>query len=252
MILIHIDITLQSERVIKLPIHYNYIIQSAIYNSISDELAEFLHNTGYCIGKRSFKLFNFSRLNGAYKLDREDKLINFHSPLKLTISSPIDYFCESLVNTLLTKGFMCFLDYKLEIENIILRKVVVEQEKINIKTLSPVVTYSTYLKQDGGKYTCYFHPREPEFKRLVLDNLLKKYEILNKQDIVIDNFNIYPISKIKMNIVQYKGIIIKGYSGYFSVSGDNKLLQVMVDCGIGSKNSQGFGCIDIVNKDNKL
>ena len=51
MILIHIDITLQSERVIKLPIHYNYIIQSAIYNSISDELAEFLHNTGYCIGK---------------------------------------------------------------------------------------------------------------------------------------------------------------------------------------------------------
>ena len=86
----------------------------------------------------------------------------------------------------------------------------------------------------------------------MLDNLLKKYEILNKQDIVIDNFNIYPISKIKMNIVQYKGIIIKGYSGYFSVSGDNKLLQVMVDCGIGSKNSQGFGCIDIVNKDNKL
>ena len=61
-IYIHIDIKLTTDNdEIVLPIHYNYIVQSAIYNSISDELADFLHNTGYSTEKRTFKLFLFHR-----------------------------------------------------------------------------------------------------------------------------------------------------------------------------------------------
>jgi len=45
--------------------------------------------------------------------------------------------------------------------------------------------------------------------------------------------------------MQYKNTVIKAYSGLITVSGPIEFLQMMVDSGVGSKNSQGFGCIDI-------
>ena len=53
---------------IRLPIHYNYLIQSLIYHSLDEEFAEFLHDQGYEVEKRKFKLFNFSRLLGQYEM----------------------------------------------------------------------------------------------------------------------------------------------------------------------------------------
>jgi len=41
-------------------LHYNHMVQSMIYSSISAELADFLHNQGFTHGKRAFKLFTFS------------------------------------------------------------------------------------------------------------------------------------------------------------------------------------------------
>jgi len=246
-IYIHIDIKLTTDNdEIVLPIHYNYIVQSAIYNSISDELADFLHNTGYSTEKRTFKLFSFSQLNGSFRLYRKDGKIKFYSPINLTISSPIDEFCETLVNTLLTKGYMQFLNYDLSIEHINLRRVRAGKNEVRIKTLSPIVVYSTLLKADGNKYTCYFQPGEPKFEELILGNLLRKYKALYKDDFIVDYFNIHPISKIKMHIIKYKSIVIKAYSGCMKVSAPKELIHLMLDCGLGGKNSQGFGCIDIL------
>ena len=64
MIKIHIDITLKlPENGITLPIHYNYLMQAAIYKSINDELADFLHSEGYISenGFLDFFLFKIER-----------------------------------------------------------------------------------------------------------------------------------------------------------------------------------------------
>lgn len=247
MIYIHIDIelTYYNDEII-LPIHYNHLVQSAIYNSISKELADFLHNIGYSTEKRTFKLFSFSCLNGRFKIYRGDNKIKFYSPINLTISSPIDEFCETLVNTLLTNGYMRFLKYDLNVAHINLRKVREAKNQVRIKTLSPIVVYSTLLKADGSKYTCYFQPGEPEFRNLILGNLLRKYKALYKEDFIVNYFNINPIGKIKMHIIKYKNTVIKAYSGNLEVSAPKELIQLMLDCGLGGKNSQGFGCIDIL------
>ena len=52
---------------IRLPIHYNYLVQSMIYQNMDREFAEFLHEQGYEVDKRKFKLFTFSRLLGQYR-----------------------------------------------------------------------------------------------------------------------------------------------------------------------------------------
>lgn len=78
----------QQGRVV-LPTNYNYLIQAAIYRNISRELAEFLHDKGFLFGKRQFKMFTFSRLEGRCLLDKKDRRFIYEGDLTLYISSLI-------------------------------------------------------------------------------------------------------------------------------------------------------------------
>ena len=92
---IQLEIYLKAaEGKIDLPIHYNHIVQGAIYHSIDAELADFIHGKGYVSGQRSFKLFSFSLLRGLYQLNKSEKTISFTGEVKLTITSPLDEFCN--------------------------------------------------------------------------------------------------------------------------------------------------------------
>ncbi|MFZ3132612.1 MAG: CRISPR-associated endoribonuclease Cas6 [Desulfosporosinus sp.] len=42
--------------------------------------------------------------------------------------------------------------------------------------------------------------------------------------------------------------MIKGYSGMMELSGPSQLLQVAIDAGLGSKNSQGCGCLEMMGR----
>ncbi|MHB1654582.1 MAG: CRISPR-associated endoribonuclease Cas6 [Desulfitobacteriaceae bacterium] len=39
---------------------------------------------------------------------------------------------------------------------------------------------------------------------------------------------------------------MKGYSGMMELSGPPPLLQVAIDAGLGSKNAQGCGCLEVM------
>lgn len=230
-----------------LPIHYNYLVQAALYNSIDQELAAFLHEKGYSDGNRAFKLFCFSLIQGVYQMDRVNKRIAFEGELKLTVSSPLQDFCQSLVNVLLTKGVMRLGAQELEIDRISAGQYKVRENKVMVRTLSPVVLYSTLLRPDGRKYTVYFQPGETDYSRLFNENLRKKYRALYGAEGPEGEVEIRPLGIQRMRIVNYKNTVIKGYAGKLFLSGPKELLQLAVDGGIGSKNSQGFGCVEIIN-----
>lgn len=230
---------------LKLPIHYNYIVQSAIYNSINQELAEFLHQRGYMAQNIIFKLFTFSRLTGQFKLNKNVGTISFINEVKLVISSPVADFCQSLVNTLLTRGMIKFGSTEMEVIKVFAKKTMVEKEQVKLDTLSPVVIYSTLLRPDGRKYTCYFQPGEPDYNLLLTNNLRKKYQAFNGNEPPAGEVKVKSLGKQKMHLINYKGIVIKGYSGKMLLTGPKELLQLGVDSGLGSKNSQGFGCVRV-------
>jgi len=96
-----------------LPLHYNHMVQSMIYSSISADLADFLHNQGFTHGKRAFKLFTFSRLIGNTEI--RGKTILFHGPLRLYVSSPVQRFVRELNLTLLKRGGVRLGDAQLRI-----------------------------------------------------------------------------------------------------------------------------------------
>lgn len=232
-----------------LPVHYNYLVQSLIYSALPPPLASYFHEHGYKVGQRNFKLFSFSRLMGKFKIDKEAKTISFPGNVRLVISSPEEDFIEGLAESFLKKKYVDLGEACFEVEKLHVKQYNPAGDKIVVKTLSPVVTYNTLFKPEGGKYTCYFQPGESEFNSLVADNLRKKFNAFYNLE-HRGNVSIEPLNSPRLHITKYKGIIIKGYTCRLKLEGPRDLLQLGVDAGLGSKGSQGFGCVEKDSKSN--
>lgn len=241
----HIYMTLQTSEGLEMPLQYNHIVQAVIYNSIEPELAAFLHEKGYESGTRRFKLFSFSRLIGRFEINKVRSTIRFLDDLQLVISSPVAEFCQSIANGLLTKGSIRFGSGEAEVEKMMVRQFKVDKDEMELRTLSPVVVYSTLLRPDGRKYTCYFQPGEPDYDRLIENNLLKKYRAFYGTEAPAGEVKVKKLGEVKLHVMNYKDTVIKGYSGRMALTGPRELLQIAVDAGLGSKNSQGFGCVEV-------
>ncbi|PZN08870.1 MAG: CRISPR-associated endoribonuclease Cas6 [Bacillota bacterium] len=60
-----------ASRQLVLPLQYNSILQGLVYHLLAGTaVAEFLHDQGFTRGARRYKLFTFSRLEGAYAIER--------------------------------------------------------------------------------------------------------------------------------------------------------------------------------------
>lgn len=227
-----------------LPINYNNIIQGFIYNNISDDsFRNFLHNKGFKYKGRKFKLFTFSRLQGIYKINKKQNTISFKSPVYLTVSSLVDEFVNDFGNTLLNEKDLYLGKNKVFIETIQTQNKQIDKDNIRIEMSSPVVTYST-VDLHGHKKTIYHRPGEELFDKLIHENLKKKYSIVYGEEIEKSSFHIVP-KRTKPVITKYKGFIIKGWLGELELKGDRELIQLAYEVGLGSKNSQGFGCFKI-------
>jgi len=93
---IRVSFEFSAEKELETPVTYNYGVQSLIYKHIDEKLAAFLHDKGYLLGKRRFKLFTFSRIQGKARFLKHKKSFAFKSPVKIVVSSPVGTFVESL------------------------------------------------------------------------------------------------------------------------------------------------------------
>ncbi|WP_286887513.1 CRISPR-associated endoribonuclease Cas6 [Aneurinibacillus sp. UBA3580] len=229
---------------IKLPIHYNALIQAALYNQLSPEVADFLHNKGFIVDNRRFPLFAFSRIIGDYRLLRKENKIVFSNPVQLIVSSPVPEFVRDIAQILLKDGFRVG-NQMLTVTSLKMDAPTVDNDEIIVQTLSPIVAYSTMKRSDGRKYTVYFEPKEDDFQSIVINNLLRKGRLLYGENTPFQPITIRPVCKYKQHVVMYKQTIIKGYSGKFLLKGDQRLLQVAIDAALGSKNAMGFGLVEM-------
>ncbi|HHY46858.1 MAG TPA: CRISPR-associated endoribonuclease Cas6 [Firmicutes bacterium] len=239
-------ITFNTERgALRLPIHYNHLIQGAIYANLDRVTADFFHDRGFEFGKRRFKLFTFSRLMGEYHLDKESGEIVFIGGVRLIVSSPSHEFCSSLINCILGDGHIRLGSQQVEVVGIEAFEPTPTSDQVTLRVLSPVVTYSTMTRADGRKYTCYFQPGEQDFQSQVFENLKKKYEIIYGQPAPVAPMQLRPLGQPRMNLVMYENTVIKGYTCRLALSCPKELIKVGLDAGLGAKNSQGFGCVEM-------
>ncbi|RMA93079.1 CRISPR-associated endoribonuclease Cas6 [Hydrogenothermus marinus] len=246
-----IKLVLNSEKnFISLPIHHNEIIQAMLYKSLPSSIAKYLHDTGFFFNGRKFKLFTFSKIY-TEKFIIKDEEIFYKTPITIFISSAIEDIGLNWGENFLKKDIVNLGKNKLFLEEIqILKKPDLKETNI-IKTLSPITVYKT-LTKDGKKFTQYYRPTDLEFKQLIKENIKKKYSILTGMNIDDFEFDIKLISKFREVPLKYKNFFIKGIEGKFKINIDPVIFNAIYDSGLGAKNSQGFGMIEIINTKNSV
>ena len=232
-----------------LPINYHHILQGFIYRTLGDDdFSAFLHNDGFYKGKRSFKLFTFSRLFGKTKIDVKNKRITFFNEIKWHVSSILPQFIENLCQNLLISTENRLLDSPISVQEISYNQPKIESSRCLIKMLSPITVYSTYGDEYRKKKTQFFDPDDTAFPVLIEQNLIKKYEAYYGMAPDIRSFSITPVDVHPRDkvVTRYKNFIINAWGGVYEVVSSSELIAFAYSVGIGGKNSQGFGMFEII------
>ncbi len=259
-----------------LPLHYNSILQALIYKTFSKELAASLHDEGFTLNNRHFKLFNFSRiLNRGRKVSGDnlktlkqqvginedfyfiskrnaaiEEALYFENSIEFYFSSPKDILIEDIGNKAITTQKGTLLGQDIFIASIEVMPEPKFSNKMNIKMISPMTVYSTMKTKEGRSKTYYYSPYEKEFSKLVQRNAQKKYQLItgNVSSGTLKITPLYFTEKRNRTVVYFKNTRIEGWTGVFVLEGDVNLIKVTYEAGLGSKNPEGFGMWKIYTK----
>lgn len=231
-----------------LPVHYNHVLQGFLYRHLDENLAEEIHNEGYTEGKRHLRLFTFSRLQGEAMV--RDGSIVLPGAFSFVVASPDVRFLESLALNLIQSRQLAMDGQPVQLTAVEVETDPPYQNPVLLRALSPISVYSTLSTADGRRKTYYYSPWESEFSANILRNLQRKYRVYYGREVPLDDAYVKPVYVNKRNehIVFYKGTVIKAWSGVYEVSLPEPLFRMALDAGLGSKNSQGFGCMGIYQR----
>lgn len=245
-----IKVTMNSPAETWIELNYNYYISSMIYDLLrksSSKYSQKLHEEGYVLGTRKFKLFTFSNLfPQKYKV--EGNFLIVQGKVNLYISSPKQEFVLHLAEGLLSSGSVSIGQSRFNIETV---EVLPEPEFTNemrFKCLSPIAM-NTVEETESGLRTIPCVPGTDKFEENIRNNLIKKYCLLygklpedQSLKIEFDENDLQRYGRGKL--IRYKEMFIKAYAIPFVMKGSVELMKVGYDCGMGEKNSAGCGMVE--------
>lgn len=227
---------------LKIPFNYNHIVSAIIYNKIYDlEFAQKLHSSN------SYKFFTFSSIHIHKFKQLKDGFLSQNGTIDFLISSPDDYLIKTLVEGFLEDQTVRFINEDLLVQKIELLPVPDFEEKVNVKTLSPIIT-RTKKEVDGELKTWDLNPADEQFYRNLEKNLINKYKEFNELEETDKKIRI----SSEMRQVKRKRITIdKGEEQTFHraflmdlvLEGDLDLIKFAYDAGLGEKSGLGFGMV---------
>ena len=251
-----IKITCDIGKGISLPINYNYFLASAIYGFLKEsdpEYAQFLHQDGYELENRHFKLFTFSQLMAKRREIRGDQ-IHFRSPLTWYVSSSQEQFLANFAAALMQNGLLQVERHRFQVQDVEVLRQPRFGPQMTFRCLSPI-TMSTKRERADQLVTHYCLPDDPQFSELVRQNLIRKYEAVYqhppREQSFAMTFDQGYINKRKERVtrlVDFKGTKIRGVLAPFHVIGSPELIHIGYTCGFGDKNSMGFGMVELLRK----
>ncbi|ACF10513.1 CRISPR-associated protein Cas6 [Chlorobaculum parvum NCIB 8327] len=250
---------------VTVPINHSSLISSLIYNVIdrsSSEYAERLHEQGYRLENRAFKLFTFSPLNPGHHrkwvMHENGTMSTGEKRLYLTISSPKEEFIEHLILGLLHEPFVSVGKERFRVETVRKLDAPLFSGDMRFVMLSPLVCAT---KSEADQYPQYLFPGDPDFKRVLVANLCRKYEVLHGKPIACDENDVMfeldrdyvakVHGKVQKLITLKEGRSdeskVKGTLAPFRLVAPTELIEVGYECGFGEKNAQGFGMVKAIN-----
>jgi len=243
----------------RLPFNYQYELSAVIYKilaSADQAFAQWLHDNGFTADKKIFKLFSFSRLQ-IPQYRTEGRFLKI-------LSDTAEWYLSFLPERS-TQDFIqgVFREQQFELGNrqarIRCRVQSIEMlplpqftEHMSFRTLSPMCLT---LKRENGTDE-YVAPDHPMAKELIRQNLLDKYKASTGNDFADKNFafDFAITNQPRSSLITIKADTpqeskIRAFSCDFQLTAPVELMKICYDCGIGSKNSLGFGMVgEIIRK----
>jgi CRISPR-associated endoribonuclease Cas6 len=222
-----------------------------IYANLDRALSEWLHEKGHTYGARRFKLFTFSRLFG--KREMRNGRVRFDGPAHFYLSAVDSEVLGSFAEHLLTKPAV-----RLGSTECRVAEVGVEPEPridpakpVLVKAISPITAYSTLQAPNGRKKTYYYAPQEQEWSESLVANIARKAKALEwaadvDEDLKGAYMKPYKVKSGDQKILDFKGTVIKGWTGLYEVNLPEPYFRLAYDAGLGSKNAAGFGMVGVI------
>ena len=231
----------------KLPYNYNYPLASAIYSFLDkgdSSFSDFLHDEGFCHDGKAFKLFTFSPLFSSQRKALKDGLL-IEGRLDWFISSPKEEFVTTLAQGILQQGFLPLLNQRLIVEQVDVLKRPSFEPRMSFRTLSPIVISTGETNNNGNFHKRYLSPEEPEFSRILEENLRRKYRACYGKEPSEQGISLELLRTPQSKLLDYKGIKVRGWFMHFIAQGNTELIELGYESGFGENNSAGFGMVGI-------
>jgi len=250
-----------------LPINYQYELSSWIYkviNQSDQEFSRFLHQQGYTLGAKKFKLFTFSPLDiRPYKLHRQTERIEIlGDQVQFSVSFMIDRAAEQFI-----KGL--FMTQRLGLGD---RHSCVDFEVVQVESLPPplfqeTMTYRALspicisVKKEGHAHPQYLHPMDSEYHHYFLKHLVEKLQAGKIKLVTEGDFNQFEAAnsnsfkvlstKPRSRLVKLKAHTpeetrVRGWLYEFELTAPVEIQELGYYAGFGEKNSMGFGYVRLV------
>ena len=240
-----------------LPMDYQYYLSAWIYKVIAKadpEFSNFLHTEGYTFGNKRFKLFTYSPLNfGRPTLWKEKSLFEIHTDqLFLSVSFHLAGAAEKFIIGLFNNQQVYVGDQFNGLDLVVTQVERLPEPALkstmNYGAVSPVVIS---VKSGNSKYAQYLSPLDDNYIDLLRQNIWNKYDsIPNVAPLSNDlNFEFKLNSEPKSKLVTVKPYTpeqskVRGFVFDFTMTCPIEIHRLILDCGIGEKNSMGFGWIE--------
>jgi len=253
-----------------LPINYQYPLSAWIYKTlemVNAELSKELHDEGYVLGTKQFKLFTFSNLrfgrNGV-KFVRPDRLLIRGGRCWLTVSLVVDETVSSFIRGIFREVSIRigdkFSQVPMEVSEI--RSLEMpdwkEGQSCRFQTIAPICVSE---RIEGNPYAQYLSPMDANFQRIFVQNLYHKYLVMERNDLLGDmdllqndweeKVKFELLSKPKSKLITIKDHTpektkFRAYLFDFELTAPKTLLSIGYQAGFGEKNSMGFGCCRVL------
>lgn len=243
----------------RLPFNYQYEQMAVIYKILSlssESYANWLHDNGFELDGKQFKLFTYSSLIIPSRwLDKEHGCLHINSD---TVEWYISFLPEKSTRQFIQGIFMEQTFQLGNRQNVVQFKVQsVEmlpaldcEEEAEFRTLSPMCISR---REENGK-TVYLSPVDPYAKGAILMSLLNRYvAYYGKPYQGILNYDFTVTNVLKSKLITIKADTpqqtrVKGFLCEFRMKAPKELMNIMYESGIAEKGSSGFGMVEKIDK----
>ncbi len=246
-----------------IPINYQYELSAWIYKVLERgdlDFSTWLHEQGYRIKGKQFKLFTFSALKIPRFERIEDRLQILSPELFLQVSFCLEPSAEHFLKGLFREQHLGLGDKvsqaDFEVETIQMVPTPTFGERMRFRALSPICI-ATQAERKGRNMPQYHHPNDKGYPQLLFNNLINKYlaaQMTRSHQIDVVRLEAADMQfqlrgETKSRLVTLaahtpRQTRVRGYLYDFELAAPAALLQFAYEAGIGEKNSMGFGCVE--------